>query len=233
MVEQRGVVMRVDEVQAILENRKTQFRKVIKGIVEGPGGWPSFAKGRHHGNMVKPKHCPYGQPGDLLWVKQPWAAFDLDWRVMDDWQNASRFENQHIAIDIPSGFKWWPSVTMPKRACRLWLRVTNVRVERVQEILARDVLKEGLQFYQPDGDDKETRAFGDVFDPNELPVGWCLSSWGGWSNDNYGAFIENEEELARYGFERLWDSINAKNGYGWDVNPWLFATTFERCEAPK
>jgi hypothetical protein len=80
------------------------------------------------------------------------------------------------------GVKWRPSIHMPKRAARLWLEITDVRVERVQDISEKDAVAEGVGCFGCD------------------TIQW---------------------------FEDLWDSINAKRGYSWDSNPWVFVICFE------
>ena len=101
-------------------------------------------------------------------------------------------EGKRCRLDY--GVKWRPSIHMPRWASRITLRVTNVRVERVQEISEEDALAEGV--------------YGDEAAPFD-------------------------QATATMCFEALWDSINAKRGYGWDANPWVWVVEFERVEAAR
>jgi hypothetical protein len=99
--------------------------------------------------------------------------------------------------------KWRPAIFMPREAARLFLRVTGVRVEQVQEITTDDCIAEGM-----DCDNKINNP-----DPatHQSIVNW-----------NYA--------YARYLFRELWDNLNAKRGLGWGVNPWVWVVTFRREE---
>lgn len=154
-------------VRAILEGRKTQTRRVVKQSQDNVGkdvafavcpaaesgwiGWfglpnPNIAeftkKAYTHGFP-----CPYGVPGDRLWVRESWLPFDED-HVMDGKRWA------YMAETMPGsdgdrcrkdfGYKWRPSIHMPRAASRLTLEVVSVRVERVQEISEADAIAEGV-----------------------------------------------------------------------------------------
>jgi hypothetical protein len=130
-------------VQAILAGRKTQTRRVVKpqptyskGMV-GPVWWI----GDENSKEIK---CPYGQSGDVLWVRETWQE--------TTWLHPSNDEYGYIYKASENGREWaandeswtWkPSIYMPKDACRIFLRITNVRVERLQDISAADCYKEG------------------------------------------------------------------------------------------
>lgn len=108
-----------------------------------------------------------------------------------------------------------PSIHMPKWAARTWLAVTSVRVERVQEITDEDAIAEGLKAITKDG---SLVKYG-VPDRDGLPGsdddGWPWVEW---------------ERSPRDAFRKLWDSINAKRGYGWDENPWVWCVSFRKIE---
>jgi hypothetical protein len=89
-----------------------------------------------------------------------------------------------------------PSMFMPRWASRITLEITDIRVERVQDIVERDTYAEGCERI------REFQAFG--------------------------ADSAGRDKLARFGFKRLWDSINADRGYGWDKNPWVWVISFRR-----
>jgi hypothetical protein len=148
---QRPILFSTAMVQAILAGRKTQTRRVVKPQpesvnVETPIPIDRFLKklkdmtdkGLEHiksgtSGLAFPK-CPYGQPGDVLWVRETWQPSAIGAYV--------HFKAD--CIDTDPGKGWKPSIHMPKDACRLFLRITNVRVERLQEISRKDAAAEGV-----------------------------------------------------------------------------------------
>lgn len=97
------------------------------------------------------------------------------------------------------GEKWRPSIYMPRKAARLFLRVTNVRVERLQDITEEDARGEGVK-------DPYEYQHPDYYDQPHL----------------------RGLEINQSAFAGLWDSINAKRGFCWEVNPWVWVIEFER-----
>ena len=97
--------------------------------------------------------------------------------------------------------RWRPSIFMPKEATRIFLRVTSVHAERVQDITVEDAIAEGIEcdnaINNPDPQTHEG-----------------IRSW----NLQYAQFL----------FKELWDHINQKRGYGWNRNPWVFVYGFEQ-----
>lgn len=141
---------------------------------------------------------PY-EKGDILYVRETWNVCGNGYRYKADW------EKDGIA-DIT---KWRPSIHMPKEAARIWLKVTDVRVERLQDMKPEDVRKEGMRLN---------------ITPSE-----CKSQF-----DKIGAIHFYEE--ARKKFSELWNSTIKKadlDRYGWDASPWVWVIEFERCEKPE
>jgi hypothetical protein len=103
--------------------------------------------------------------------------------------------------DVPGKTKWRPSIFMPRWASRITLEVVNIRVERVQDISEWDAMAEGIRW----DDDKE-----------------------GYVGSEDGRFFHGSD--IRTSFQLLWDSINAKRGYGWDSNPWCWVVEFRKVE---
>ena len=189
-------------VRAILDERKTQARRVIKPqpiIQPSDSGHPyvEFVWKDHQEGVVDCpddmiQFCPYGNSGDELWVRETWQQLERTVYYAAD----ERLETQ----DWPEGLwnvdKWRPSIHMPRWASRITLEVTNVQVERVQDITNDDCGAEGV-----------------------LPVdSECQDLTGAWVevDDYFHPFIE------------LWDSLNAKRGFGWDTNPWVWVINFRR-----
>lgn len=203
----RPIIFNGEMVRALLDGRKTQTRQVLKpqpeyrggyGCMHDPEEWGWEDECGNHAPVTS--HRPRGQnyaPGDLLWVRETWAKSGFGWG------NESRLGRKHYRADPDHGWQpcwgpWKPSIHMPRWASRLTLRVTDVRVQRVQKISEGDAEAEG-----------------------------CSAS--GWSPspadpDN----VTGAESLsARDAFTRLWNSIYAKRGTGWDANPWVVAITFD------
>ena len=218
---ERPILFSMEMVQAILDGRKTATRRVIKPQPESHhwemfngAEYPDGRKYKHHMNLIECQRgqflhswhslgdhidsseecnqrilCPYGAPGDLLYVRETWAEFSENF----DCGIGCEYGCQHgkyiyrASGEWDDEVKWKPSIHLPKSASRIWLRVKDVRVERVQDITRYDIEQEGVDIVQ----------------------GWdtidvVFAKWIG-----------------------LWDSINSKRGYGWDVNPWIWVVIFE------
>lgn len=197
-------------VRAILEGRKTQTRRVLKPqIVCFLGEVPSFSWGKFSG-LFPDDWFGYGNeidgalpylPGDILWVRESWAArLDEDHIQPRDLTSSTAF----FWADGPAyccntgcngaAGRVRAAMHLPRRLSRLTLEVTDVRVQRVQEISEEDAEAEGA--------------------PNLVM-------------DDDGKFYESNTGTYRCGFSGLWDHLNAKRGFGWDANPWVVAVTFE------
>ena len=215
-MKERYLLAHQHEVQSILAGRQSQFRRVIKPQPEGADYWTVIhvmgLRDSFYPNTTKATParlaCPYGQSGDMLWVRETWRVNrtydDLPPRLVYDAMGgdvAYCVDYRADGQDVAWGGRWRPSIHMPRWASRLTLRVTAVRVEQVQVITYSDALAEGcptpsLHDEIPplrDGDGKIVR-------PGLVgPVAW---------------------------FANLWDSINAKRGYGWDTNRWVWVVEF-------
>jgi hypothetical protein len=218
---ERPILFSGPMVRAILEGRKTQTRRVVKPqppvecgritvepfhpvVIDRHGDERPGAEifGAYDDNGEWGAKCPYGAPGDLLWVRETWAVdAPLD-QVRAEREDAMRVEPifghgpyyRADGIHENTGLTWRPSIHMPRWACRMVLELTAVRVERLQEISQQDVFREGLHNAQQ----KEI----------ERRVGKLLMS----------------QEC----YQDLWDSLNAERGFGWAVNPWVWVVEFRR-----
>jgi len=208
------IIFSAPMVRAILDNRKSQTRRVVKpqpaSYSLSNGQWypPDGGKrcfhyaNNHHLRISLPKDfSPYGQPGDLLWVRESIRAVELDAGL-----DCIEYQADKKTVAIPNtpeaADQWWslyhhrgkegavvPSIFMPKWATRIWLEVTNIRVERLQEISEEDAKAEGA------------------------PLGECT----------------DDPPCYAQGFIDLWNSINGKKpGCSWEDNPWVWAIEFRR-----
>jgi hypothetical protein len=143
------ILFNTEMVMAILAGRKTKTRRLngLKGINENPNDWKLAAATKDHITFIsntwklisiKWKY----KPGDLLWVRETWTEFvgleetskTFVYRADGMWENKIHLVDE----------KWKPSLLMPKSACRLWLQVKNIRVERLQDITEEDAKAEGV-----------------------------------------------------------------------------------------
>lgn len=240
----KPILFNTDMVQAILDGRKTVTRRVIKphnakkgkdnGYCQGNGLWinPSTDNGDHKGHIkdysISPcwisrsyyiqKYAPF-QPGDILYVRETWCQVGKDVDKMYFENSEAMRDGMYLykadGYDLSDIGRWRPSIHMPKTAARIWLKVTNVRVERLQNISVLDVNDEGV------------RAFGceACLEINEK----CNSQSG---EDKFCVL----EKQAKDEFIYLWDSTIKKSDldhYGWNANPWLWVIEFERCKKPE
>lgn len=203
-------------VRALLDGRKTQTRRVLKpqpgpGMnligIYAPALTAVFADDGPD-DFTAPLRF---MPGDHLWVKETgWERCERTSRMMrdgaDTWEpfyydadGIASYEHEQFA---KWGFKRRPSIYCPRWASRLTLVVTDVRVQRVQDISKDDAIAEGVEC------DPLTGAY-----------------WGVEGSGLGGATpLYRDASLA---FHRLWDSINDKRGYGWATNPWVVALRFD------
>jgi hypothetical protein len=147
--------------------------------------------------------CPYGQPGDRLWVKETWQHLHNDGSPLErlpDWEKTPVHcfyrADESDPTALPVSGKWRPSIHMPRWASRITLEITEVRAERVQEISEGDAKAEGCG------------------------LGCTVKS------ERFGRYMS----AGQFAFAELWDSINAKRGLGWEANPWAWVIGFRKLE---
>ena len=222
-MKERPILFNGEMVRAILNGHKTQTRRPIAPQPPNNTTWDQDAglfvvDGSRLGLL---RFCPFGVPGDRLWVRETWAHYQTvdsirrpDGRSYDevsdglagyraDGHDSIEDFREHIRLTsgcslqdvVINGDKWRPSIRMPRWASRITLEVTDVRVERVQEIDRFDAIAEGIR--------------------------WTIS-------DENTVHVYEASKQTRERFRELWDSINVKRGYGWDVNPWVWVVEFER-----
>lgn len=153
----KPIIFSTEMVKAILDGRKTQTRRVINPQPkEGArGSWYTIVKGHHYfitnepfenqdGSILHPwdrrqfiDRCSKYRPGDILWVRETWNG---------DWCDHYTYKadgGSAVAAGYAKEPRWYPSIHMPREAARIFLRVTGVRVERVQDISEKDAIADG------------------------------------------------------------------------------------------
>lgn len=224
--------MHARSVNGILAGLKIQTRRIMKPagrdagfvVVEMQGGecWPyrswdgeSFDDGKGREAAL---HCPYGQPGDRLWVREAFSYHETppcnQWAVYRDGTGksyAGSIRNGWITEEM----KFKPSIHMPRWASRLTLEITGIRVERVQDISNSDALAEGV----PTDDDM----------PNDTPCPRCCGRGLYDSATGEADCWECDTAIKRFSF--LWDDTNGKGA--WDRNDWVWVLDFKKIEGQR
>lgn len=215
-MKERPILFSGEMIRAILDGRKTQTRRILKKAYDGiapagavyparvsgwiawwPTDWDGLAKFTQEQYATGFK-CPYGQPGDRLWVRE---TFNYITKAENEYFTHRRSDGCPVQMLYRADNDWdlvpfWtPSIFMPRWASRITLEITNMRVERLQEIRPVDCKNEGI-----------------YIEPPSLPT----------TTDEGLHFLGAYNRA----FQTLWDSINAKRGYGWDVNPWVWVIEF-------
>lgn len=213
-MKERPILFSAPMVRAILDGSKTQTRRIVKaqppagtisvGVYHHPDRRDHFWAWEGHVIIDWAKPCPYGQPGDRLWVRETFVqGFDQDpvkgvpmhtdsegndlpqktwYRASDQigWCDDDGWET-----NVP----WRPSIHMPRAASRIDLLIKSVRVERLQDISEADCLAEGITL-------------------DQLPAN------------------PQDQQRARTWYRGLWEQINGAGS--WEANPWVWVVEFER-----
>lgn len=178
-------------VQAILNGNKTMTRRVCKldtanfdyDLTDKDYG--PFLQDKYGDSIDVKTLCPYGQPGDRLWVRETWCHL---WDGANDiWSDPPRYHYKAdgyevVNVDKPLGSPWKPSIHMPKDAARIFLEVVSVRVERVQDMNRADSFLEGCpqEIGGRDGDIEAAYLwFRDIWESinSKRGYGWEQNPW--------------------------------------------------------
>lgn len=225
-MKERPILFSGPMVRALLDGGKTQTRRVVKpeganhlfqfrgttaaaGADEPTGEW-AWCGSEH----VVNKHifCPYGRPGDRLWVRETFRgcrAYEVQGYPPKDWGNKPIwFEADGTAPGSPEFWakKARPSIHMPRWASRITLEITEVRVERLQDISEVDSIAEGVE-----------DVTGQV-----APADPDLTFWRRYQDGGVSGYTDNP--IASYA--SLWTQINGPGS--WEANPWVWVVSFRR-----
>ena len=195
----KPILFNTEMVRAILGGRKTCTRRLIKHNVDAMLNSPYHKKHPEvEDKQIISKLClpPY-QPGDVLYVRETWSEWTGGY-VHKAWSSPFPQAGAYL------GEKWHPSIHMPKDAARIWLKVTEVRVERLQEITEDGAILEGAI---------DNRGF--IHAPD----------------DEYNHIHSAKEHFMNIWNSTIKKSDLDR--YGWDANPWVWVIAFEPCEKPK
>lgn len=197
------ILFNTEMVRAILDGRKDATRRIVKGFIPNDAVWGytaftpkgyiscrgTFADG--YGEKFFKLPC---EPGNILYVRETWKKAPNGYYYYEDWQKN----------DIADITKWKPSIRMPKEAARIWLKVTDVKVERLQNITEDGSKAEGAI---------DNRGF--IHSPDN-------------EYDRIHTAREHFIEIWNSTIKK-----SSLDRYGWDANPWVWVIEFERCEKPE
>lgn len=206
----KPILFNTEMVRAILAGRKSCTRRICKDANEYTVPDMEFYNADKRTYAVHnfadkeqmeqlstaERTCPICT-GDILYVRETWKEAPKGYYYYEDWQKD----------DIADVTKWKPSIHMPKEAARIWLKVTNVRVERLQEITEVQAKREGIQY-------------------DECPTGFAWKQ----ETDMHNCYTTPIGAM-----QALWNSTIKKSDldrYGWDASPWVWVIEFELCEKP-
>lgn len=221
------ILFNTEMVRAILDGRKSCTRRLVKFFSGENPRWTGYIK---DGLMLyngKNEPCirkaPY-QPGDILYVRETWTEecgkyyyrADYDSDYLDPCETLSGGYpascRNHPGCDgcmaTSTRIHWHPSIHMPKEAARIWLKVTDVRIERLQSITVEGAIREGAE-----GEKCHHTNAGAFGCTDCMNTGWI--------------------EPPQVEFMQIWNSTIKKSDidrYGWDANPYVWVISFERCE---
>ena len=195
----KPILFNTEMVRAILDGRKSCTRRLVKHDVESVLNSPYHkAHPEVEDKQIISKLCnpPY-QLGDILYVRETWC----DDRQFTHDSTPGRY---FYKASESGNFKWKPSIHMPKEAARIWLKVTDVRVERLQDVTEDGAKAEGAI---------DNRGF--IHSPE----------------NEYDSIHTAKEHFAEIWNSTIKKSD--LDQHGWDANPWVWVIEFERCEKPK
>ena len=208
-MKETGLIFKAPMVRAILEGRKTQTRRVAKpvkhpdlGNLYTPG---ALAMGREPQHVID-RACPLGQPGDRIYVRETarsCRAYEVQGYPPSQWGNKPIWfeaDGTPPGAETAWATKATPAIHLPMFAARIWLEVTGVRVERLQDISEEDAITEGIE--------RADNFFG-------------CTCWKAYGEPEGADVVCPDDPIGS--FRTLWEST----GGDWDANPWVWAIDFK------
>ena len=208
-MKETGMLSTSQMVRAILEGRKTQTRRVAKpvkhpdlGNLYTPG---ALAMGREPQHVID-RACPLGQPGDRIYVRETarsCRAYEVQGYPPSQWGNKPIWfeaDGTPPGAETAWATKATPAIHLPMFAARIWLEVTSVRVERLQDISEEDAITEGIE--------RADNFFG-------------CTCWKAYGEPEGADVVCPDDPIGS--FRTLWEST----GGDWAANPWVWAIDFK------
>ncbi|WP_417844803.1 hypothetical protein [Thalassospira sp.] len=239
----KPIPFKPEMVQAIIGGRKTQTRRHLKllGHKNITDFGPSTTKGYDwhfrdnamrwhdikHADLLK--RCPYGQPGDMLWVREAWKACKqmdhIKPSMLGKHEPRLYLADDHLfepACMMVTAGKYRPPMFMPRAYSRITLKITNIRVQRVQDTSPLDAVAEGITEQMTARTARnEGMAWGEVPDGTPDDAIYWLA--------DYSATLPEDADRAMTldpceSFKGLWQAVNGPES--WNANPFVWAISF-------
>lgn len=210
-MKERPILFSTEMVLAILAGTKTQTRRICK--IQPPSNYQLMRQidppykyffGFYQNNLLQDRteyFNAYGCIGDILWVRETWAEPHY-WTDNIDSEEYVYKINSHDPI---KQVKWKPSIHMPKQACRIKLRITSIRIERLLDISEQDAIAEGIR--------QKFGGFVNYINPSNILT------------ESYH-YLSRKYSAAQISYFSLWESINGEDSL--NKNPWVWVIEFER-----
>ena len=220
-MKERPILVRGPLIQPILDDIKTHTRRIMKPqpheVIPYPSSCPLIRLRESDATLSTWNNaCPYGQPGDQLWVRENlrrsedglWGTYEADgsWVVAQTGipMRICWHSSKDRSLSKSQDRKCVPSIHMPRWASRITLEIVDIRVERLQDISEKDAIAEGIEGLYING----------------RREGWInYTAKGGDDCDNaFGSPVAS--------YRTLWESINGPGS--WELNPWVWVVVFRR-----
>ena len=208
-MKETGMLFTSPMVRAILEGRKTQTRRIAKpvrhpdlGNVYSPGALVL----EHEPQHVINRACPYGQPGDRIYVRETarsCRAYEVQGYPPSQWGNKPIWfeaDGTPPGAETAWATKATPAIHLPMFAARIWLEITGVRLELLQDISEEDAITEGIE--------RADNFFG-------------CTCWKAYGEPEGADVVCPDDPIGS--FRTLWEST----GGDWNANPWVWAIDFK------
>lgn len=198
-INEKPILFSTEMIQAILWGEKTQTRRILKDGLPIGTIWHKVYDGELIYRIVDSKTV-------LTHCKCPYGKVGDQLWVREcfgkDFFGKIYYKADDLYVPVGSKAKWRPSIHMPRNLSRIQLEITNIKVEQVQDITEEDCIAESIQWLN---------------NGNQNCYQWTVTGKG-----------EEWFDYASDCFKHLWDLINAKRGYGWEKNPFVWAIEFKR-----
>jgi hypothetical protein len=220
IVKERPILFSGAMVRALLAGTKNQTRRKLKHehFAKHLGSSPLDVAAYVAQHDMKP-FCPYGKPGDRLWVREAWFPMRYDWKELGsaapilysdgEIANRAKWGEAYNGTRPPMGWAWKSPIHMPRAASRILLEITDVRCERLQDISEDDAVVEGVEVV-------------DTLNGQPLHYYDYVSNTPAWSSLRLGPAVQM---TAKGSYETLWESINGPGS--WAANPWVWVVGFK------
>lgn len=225
---EKPILFNTEMVKAILQGRKTSTRRIIKGNIPNDATWGyTFFTPKNHVSFRGTFGGQYGEKffkppywiEDILYVRETWQEWTDDMCTCYECHGCNHGDYIYKAgYGDDEGIKWRPSIHMPKKAARIFLKVTDIKAQQIQNITEDEAKEEGIKSYTKDEKVYKYAVNDDWW------MDYCNK------HKKVGTWWQQMPTTAKEAFKYLWSSCGYKWPKCWDANPWVWVIKFEICE---